>query len=237
MINFNSEGVTPTASFIKDIHTGSFQELLPEIFLIKGAKNRRGFDQAYAIIKGKEVLLIDAVEETYREATSYLLKNGYSIKAILITGKGVLEDAYANLQILAEDSGGAEIYMHPEISSQDFATRELTGKDQLLNSFELEAYVLPGKEGQVVLYSTQHGGILFTGDSALGSDYGSDEFLFTRGREKNEKAAFKVEEFWKNWKREFTYLFPRKGKPALQVDPQTRTTLLARLSRGAKEVE
>src|SRR5690554_1449956 len=99
MLELNTEGITPTAAFIRDLHTGIFQELLSGVFMIKGAKNDRGFDQAYGILKGKkELVLIDMVEEAYKEALDHLLHNGYNIKAILITGKAVSNDCYADFE-------------------------------------------------------------------------------------------------------------------------------------------
>lgn len=237
MIEFNTEGITPTAASINDLHTGKFRELLPGILMIKGAKNERGFDQAYGILKGKDLLLIDVVEEAYREAVEDLLHNGYKIKAILITGKAVRNDAYAGLKTLSEDANGAEIYIYPEIAPQDFETKSLIQRDELLSNFDLEPHVLPQKDGQVVLYCSRHNGIVFAGDSALGSDYGSDEFLFTRGREQKGKEAFPVEEFWQGFRKDFDYFFSRQGKPAIEVDARTRTTLLNQLARGEAGLE
>lgn len=236
MIQYNTEGITPTAAFIRDLHTGNFAEILPDVFMIKGAKNDRGFDQAYGLRKGKkDLLLIDAVEEAYREAVEELLHDGYSIKAILITGKGVLNDCYTDLATLSEDFGGADIYIHPDIAPKDdFETKALNGNNSLLSSFGIEVHTLPKKEGEVILYTNKHNGIVFTGDSAVGSDYASDEFLFTRGKEAKEKVHFQVEEFWQGFDKNFDYFFTRKGKPALEVDARTRTTLLDRLSRGEK---
>lgn len=232
MIEFNTEGITPTAAFIKDVHTGKFQELLSDIFMIKGAKNERGFDQGYAILKGKDLVLIDVVEEAYKEAVEHLRNNGYNIKAILVTGKAVRNDAYADFKTVSKDAGGADIYIHPDLAPQDFETKSLSGRDALLSSFDLEPYTVPGKEGQVILYCSRHNGIVFAGDSALGSSYGSDKFLFTRGREQKEKEAFPVEEFWQGFKKDFDYFFSRQGKPAIEVDERTRTSLLDRLARG-----
>ncbi len=233
MIEFNTEGITPTAAFIQDLHTGKFQELLPGIFMIKGAKNDRGFDQTYGILKGKkDLVLIDAVEEAYRKPVENLLNDGYKIKAVLITGKEVLNDCYADLKSISKDFGDAEIYTDSEIAPQGFETKDLKGRDALLGEFDLEAHKIPQKEGQVIVYCDRHNGIIFSGDSALGSDYGSDEFLFTRGRELNEKEAFAVEEFWKGFNKDFDYFFPRQGKPALEVDARTRTTLLTELAKG-----
>lgn len=232
MLELNTAGTLPTAASIRDLHTGKFREVLPGIFMIKGAKNDRGFDQAYAVVNGKDLLLIDAVEEAYKGAIDYLLHNGYNINAILVTGKQVRNDSYPDLQTLSKDTGGASIYMHPEIAPGDLETKGLTGRDELLGKFDLEPHVVPGKEGQVILYCNRHNGIIFAGDSALGSDYGSDEFLFTRGREQKGKEAFPVEEFWQGFRKEFSYFFSRQGKPAIEVDDRTRTSLLDRLARG-----
>lgn len=237
MIEFNTEGITPTAASIQNLHTGKFRELLPGIFMIKGAKNDRGFDQGYGILKGKDLVLIDVVEEAYNEAIEYLLHNGYNIKAILITGKDVRNDVYPDFKTLSKKTNGADIYIHPEIAPGDFETKELKQRDELLSKFDLEPHVLPQKEGQVVLFCSRHNGIVFAGDSALGSDYGSDEFLFTRGREQKEKEAFPVEEFWQGFRKDFDYFFPRQGKPAIEVDERTRTSLLDRLARGEAGIE
>ena len=219
MIEFNTEGVTPTEGYIKDLHTGKFREMLPGILMIKGAKNERGFDQAYGILNGqKDLVLIDAVEEAYADAIEELVGDGYKIRAILITSKGVGIDCYTDFETLSEVAGGADIYIHPEIAPQDFETKSLSERDSLLSKFDLEPNVLPGKEGQVVLYCNRHNGIVFAGDSAIGSEYGSDEFLFTRGREQNEKKAMAVEEFWTGFRNDFDYFFTRQGKPAVEVD-------------------
>lgn len=237
MIEFNTEGITPTAASIRDLHTGKFREVLPGIFMIKGAKNQRGFDQGYAILNGKDLVLIDVVENAYKEALGYLQHNGYNIKAVLLTGKAVSNDAYADFQTLSEDLDDADIYIHPDIAPQDFETKPLTGRDEILSKFDLEPHVLPGKEGQVVVYCSRHNGIIFAGDSALGSDYGTDQFFFTRGREQKEEEAFAVEKFWREFKKDFDYFFPRQGKPALEVDGRTRTTLLSRLGKGESGLE
>lgn len=238
MLELNTEGITPTAAFIRDLHTGIFQETVPGIFMIKGAKNDRGFDQAYGVLKGrKELVLIDVVEEAYKEAIGHLLHEGYSIKAILITGKGVRNDCYAGLETLSQDAGGADIYIHPDIAPQDYETKALNRRDELLSNFDLEPLIVPGKEGQVVLYCSRHNGIVFAGDSAIGSDYGTDDFLFTRGREQQDKLAFQVEEFWQGFEKNFDYFFSRKGKPGLEIDPRTRTSLLDRLARGEAGLE
>lgn len=233
-IEHNSEGMSPTGSFIANLHTGKFVQILPNTYIIKGAINDRGFDQGYALsnFNNKEFILIDVVQEATREAVETLVKDGYKFKAILITGQSVLNEAYADLSQLSADAGGADIYLHPDLSSDSNETKALTQNDSLLSSFDLHTEELPaGEKGEVLLYSGFNNGMLFAGDTAKGSSYESDDFLFSREEQDKESEEFTIKDFWKSYDRKFAYFFPRQGKPAIEVDDRTRTSLLDRLSR------
>jgi hypothetical protein len=233
MIEFNKEGFNPTAGFIEDLHTGTFRELVSNILIIKGAKNDRGFDQAYGILNGKkELLLIDAVEEAYDEAIQNLVSNGYKIRAILITGKKVLDDCFKGLEALSKDAGDADIYLHPEIAPQDFETKSLTQRDAVLSHFDIEPYAVPGKNGQVVLYTNKHNGIIFAGESAIGADYDVEDDQFSRETESNDNDARALEKFWNGFRNDFDYFFTRKGKPAIEFDGPARVALLDGLAQN-----
>lgn len=233
----NTTGITPTPKFIADQHTGKFFQLLPNLYMIKGAINDRGFDQAYAVQKRnkEEYILIDAVGLATKEAVEKLLSNGHKIEAILITNQNVLNDAYADLQTISEDAGGAAIYMHPKNTvKDDFPTKDLNGNDALLNNYNLSIYDLPGIDnGASLIYYDQNGGILFTGDSAKGSAYDTDEFTFTRDTIENKTKDFEVGQSWIQFEPDFSYLFPRQGKPAVQIDAGTRSDILNKLRRGS----
>lgn len=234
-IEYNTGGITPTAEFIDNQHTGKFIEILPNTFMIKGAINDRGFDQGYALKRGKsELLLIDVVEEATKEAVTTIVKDRYEIKAILITSKSVLQDAYADLATISEEAGGADIYLHPEIDTDDdFETKRLTDNDSLLKSFNLDVHKLPsGKEGAVLIYSDKNDGMLFTGDSAKGSQYDTDSFVFTREKQEKKDDEFELARDWQNYDKDFTYLLPRQGKPALEINRATKANILNWLSRG-----
>lgn len=236
-IEHNTAGINPTAEFIDNQHTGKFVELLPGTYMIKGAKNDRGFDQAYALANNnrKELILIDVVEEAYKEAVETIVKDGYKIKAILITGKSVLNDAYADLETLSEDAGGAEIYLHPDIQNEtDFKVKDLSSNDSLISSFKLEVFELPpNKNGEVLIFSGKNEGMLFVGDSAKGSDYNSDTFIFSREKQEKQSNEFEISKYWQSFRKEFTYFFPRTGKPAIEVDSRTRSNIMSWLSRGS----
>lgn len=236
-IEHNTAGINPTAEHIDNLHTGKFVELLPGTYMIKGAINDRGFDQAYALTnnKPKELILIDVVEEAYREAVETIVKDGYDIKAILITGKTVLNDAYADLETLSEDAGGAKIYLHPDIQPEtEFEVHDLTSSDSLISNFNLEVFELPpNKKGEVLIFSGKNEGMLFAGDSAKGSDYESDTFIFSREKQEKQSDEFEISKYWQNFRKEFTYFFPRMGKPAIEVNGLTRSNILNWLSRGS----
>lgn len=229
------DGINPTAEFIANQHTGQFVKLLPDTLMIKGAKNDRGFDQGYALKKlnKKEYILIDVVELATKNAVEELINDGSTISGILITSDTVLRDAYADLETLSKDAGGADIYLHPNSSAEkDFATKSLRGSNAKLNSYGLDIIELPGKIPAVLVCARSNGGMLFPGDSAKGSAYDTDQSIFTRAKLDNKSQEFDLVEFWRAFNLEFRYLFPRQGKPEIDLEAGTRTDILNRLSRG-----
>lgn len=230
----NKGGFNPTASFIANQPSGTFIEILPATHMIKGAVNDLGSDQAYAVNNIKnEFILIDVVEMATKEAVESIVRDGEKIRAILITSKKVLNDAYADLQTLSGDAGGAEVYLHPTIAEEmDFETGNLSTTDSLLSSFNLEVYDLEDPNGSVLIYSSDNNGMLFTGESAVGSDYDSDNFRFSREELERKDDEFALAERWKKMDKEFDYLFPRKGKPVIEVDDAMRPNIINWLSRG-----
>lgn len=228
-------GITPTPEFIADQHTGKFVNILPEAYIIKGAKNDRGFDQAYALGNhNQEYVLIDVVELASKDAVQKMIKNGDTVRAILITGDSVMQDAYADLETISKDAGGADIYIHQDSAFKDeFDTKDLSSSDHLLSSFGLEVIDFSiRKKPAVLIYSTRNGGMLFTGDSAQGSKYENYWSTFHREKQEKKEDEFAISKHWSNYGKKFYYLFPRKGKPAVKVDNQTQTEILNKLSRG-----
>jgi hypothetical protein len=164
-----------------------------------------------------------------------LVNGGFNCRAILITGESVLKVSYADLQTISKAAGGADIYAHRRIAKDvDFDLKSITAKDPLMKSFDLDVQELTGdKSGGVLIYSDLNEGMLFTGDNAVGSAYDSDRFTFTREKLESESDEYAMAENWSTYDKEFKYLFPRKGKPAFEVDGGTRTDILNRLSRAA----
>ena len=196
----NTEGINPTPQFFANQHTGEFVQILPDTYMIKGGKNDRGFDQAYALKRRnkEEYLLIDAVEQATKEAVERLIDNSGKILGILISGESVLKDAYADLKTLSEDAGGADIYIHPNVSTGDkFSTKDLTQNDSLLSSFNLEVQDLSESgKGEILIYCSSNDGMLFPGDSAKGSAYDSDNLSYYRNKVDNKSLDFEIGQGW-----------------------------------------
>ncbi|MFC6860833.1 hypothetical protein [Zunongwangia atlantica] len=224
-----------SAEYIQQGETGKFLKLIPDTFLIKGKEKDGVFNQGYAIrhINRRDILLIDVVEEETKAAVKKLVNDGYQIKGILITCDGILDDAYADLKTISEDANDAPIYAHPRNNfKDDFKTKDITTQANDLKHFGIKVIDLPGNGGaSVLVYSDINDGMLFPGDDAVGSDYDSELNTFKRPEMKRENDDFGLAESWSAFEDEFTYFFPRKGKPAFNVDEGRQIDILNGLSR------
>ncbi|UAB83415.1 MBL fold metallo-hydrolase [Zunongwangia sp. SCSIO 43204] len=224
-----------SAEYIQQGETGKFLKLIPDTFLIKGKEKDGVFNQGYAIrhINRRDIILIDVVEEDTKGAVKKLVDEGYQIKGILITCDGILDDAYADLKTISEDANGAPIYAHPRNNfKDDFKTKDITTQANDLKHFGIKVIDLPGNGGaSVLVYSEINDGMLFPGDDAVGSDYDSELNTFKRPEMKRENDDFGLAESWNAFEDEFTYFFPRKGKPAFNVDEGQQIDILNGLSR------
>ncbi len=224
-----------SAEFIQQGETGKFLKLIPDTFIIKGAEKEIGFHQGYAIrhINRKDIILIDAVEKSTKEAVKKLVEDGYSIKGILISNNLVYKTAYDNLKTLSEDAGGAAIYMHPRITVKNGDhVKDITGRHNIIKNFGLTITDLPGNGGgSVLIYSEINDGMLFTGADAEGSPYDSDLNTFKRGKMDSKNDEYGLAEAWGSYVMPFTYLFPLCGKPGFNLDEGHQRDILNILSR------
>ncbi|MUP45712.1 hypothetical protein E0K83_08135 [Gramella sp. BOM4] len=225
-----------SAEFIQKGETGKFLKLIPDTFLIKGEEKDGVFNQGYAIrhLNRRDMLLIDVVEKSTKDAVKRLVEEGYNIKGILLTCDAVLNSAYADLKTISEDAGGAPIFAHPRNNIKDsFKTRDITKKDKVLDSFDINIFDLPGSEGaSVVVYTEINDGMLFPGEDAVGSSYDSDLNTFSRPEKKNENNDYGLAESWAAFDTPFTYLFPRKGKPGFNLEEGHQIDILNKLGKS-----
>ncbi len=227
---------TQTPEFIGQGETGKFLKLLPDTFIIKGEAGKDGFNQGYAIRhqNQKDIILIDVIEKATKDAIKKWVKDGYNIKAILISNTSVFKNAYAELKTISKDAGGAQIYAHPMTTiKEDFKIKDITAKkNELFKSFGLTIYNLPGNGGgSVIIFSDINEGMLFTGEDALGSSYDSELNGFTRPQMKSKNDEYGLAHSWSEFEQPFTYLFPLCGKPGYNLEEEDQSAILNKLSR------
>lgn len=224
-----------SAEYIQKGETGKFLKLIPDTFIIKGEVKDETFNQGYALrhINRRDIILIDVVEESSKKAVQKLVEDGYNIKGLLITCDGILKDAYADLKTLSENAGGAPVYAHPRNNfKDDFKTKDIMTNANDLKHFGLKVIDLPGDGGaSVLIYSEVNQGMVFPGEDAVGSPYNSDLNTFERPKMKRENDNFGLAESWSAFDEDFTYFFPRKGKPAFNIEEGARIDILNKLSR------
>ncbi|MCJ7759241.1 MAG: MBL fold metallo-hydrolase, partial [Gillisia sp.] len=169
-----------------------------------------------------------------REAVKKWVKDGYNIKAILISNTSVFKNAYADLKTISKDAGGAPIYAHPMTTvKEDFTIKDITAKkNELFKSFGLTIFNLPGNGGgSVLIYSDINEGMLFTGEDALGSPYDSELNEFTRPQMKSKNDEYGLAQSWSEFEQPFSYLFSLCGKPGYDLEEEDQSTILNKLSR------
>lgn len=225
-----------TPEFVEKSEDGKFLKMIPDTFIIKGDKIDGKYNQAYAIrhLNRRDILLIDVVEKSTKAAVKKLVEEGYNIKGILITCDGILKTAYADLKTISADAGDAPIYAHPRNNfKDDYRTKDITGRDKVLDSFGINIFDLPGSEGaSVVVYSDINEGMLFPGEDAVGSDYDSDLNTFSRPEKKNSNNDYGLAESWAAFDTPFAYLFPRKGKPGFNLEEGQQIDILNGLGKS-----
>ena len=224
-----------SAEFIEQGETGKFLKLIPDTFIIKGNEREGGGHQGYALrhLNRKDIILIDVVESSTKEAVKKLVSDGYTIKGIFISNSDVYKTAYDNLKTLSEDAGGAPIFMHPRISLQNGdKVKDITSKNEVMKHFGLTITDLPGNGGgSVLIYSDINDGMLFTGADAEGSAYDSEENIFVRPKLEHKNDEYGLAEAWGAYDKSFAYLFPLKGKPGFNLDGGKQQDILSKLNR------
>lgn len=217
--------------FIEQAEEGKFHKLIPDTFIIK----MEGGKQGYAIrhLNRKDILLIDTVGQGAQQAIKNLVSDGYTIKGLIITHRGAMENAYGSLKEISEDMGKAPIFIHSmNLSDSSFAATDITRKSNILDHFSIRIHDFPAKSGESSLvYSEINDGMVFSGCCAVGAPYGSDQTGFERADMGNENKDFSLAESWRTFIEEFTYFFPFKGKPGFNLSEGEQKDIITKLGR------
>src|SRR5690554_2363127 len=183
-----------SAEFIAQAEEGKFLKLIPDTFIIKMEDGKQGY--AIRHLNRKDILLIDTTGKSAQKAVQNLVKDGYTIKGIILTHRGSLEGAYSSLQTISEDAGGAPIFTHSmNLSDSSFKVNDISKKSKVLEHFSIRIHDFPAKSGEAsVVYSEINDGMVFGGCCAIGGDYQSENNEFRRADMGNENKDFSLAE-------------------------------------------
>ena len=206
-----------SAEFIQQLEEGKFAKLIPDTFIIKTANETQGY--AIRHLNRQDMVLIDTTGKGAQDGVKHLVEEGYKVKAIFLTHEGAIKNAYASLKTISEDAGGAPIFSHP-VNHHDTSleVKDITTKNNVLDHFSLSVRDFPDTSGEAaVIYSEINEGMVFCGNTAVGSSYDTEEKGFKRPDIGSENKNFSLAEGWRSYMREFRYFFPYKGKPAFNL--------------------
>jgi glyoxylase-like metal-dependent hydrolase (beta-lactamase superfamily II) len=151
--------------------------LLPDIALIEssdaGAEEAHLSTNTYALLNSGRMLLLDTNLSTLLPFVRQLSDNGYSPSALVLSHRHVvgLGDAIGDLSTEFK----IPVLLHPiDASHQQALVSGIQFENPIghpiLGEFGFEALLFPGQTaGSLVLYTAKHGGVLLTGDSAMGT--------------------------------------------------------------------
>lgn len=221
-----------SAEFIEQAEEGKFLKLIPDTFLIKMEEGKQGY--AIRHLNRKDILLIDTTGRAAQKAVKNLVKDGYTIKGIILTHRGTLENTYASLETVSQDAGGAPIFTHSiNLTDSSFKVNDISRKSNVFDHFSIRIYDFPAKSGEAsVVYSEINDGMLFAGCCAMGAEYGTDKKDFYRADMGNKDKDFSLAESWRAFTEDFTYFFPHKGKPGFNLSEGEQTDIIQKLGHS-----
>lgn len=223
-----------SAEFIQNSEEGKFLKLISDTFIIKTENGTQGY--AIRHLNGKDFILIDTTAKGAQDAVKKLLQDGYNIKAIILTHRETITNAYASLKTISEDAGGAPIFTHPiNVSDSSFSVKNISLKNNIFDHFSLTVYDFPCKSGEAaVLHSEINEGMLFAGCSAEGSNYDAEQTDFKQPNIGSENKQFSLSESWSGVIQEFRYLFPYRGKPGFNLSEGQQKDIIIKLGSTGK---
>ena len=130
-------------------------------------------NNSYAVLSDGGAVYVDAPFEKLLPLVRQIAEEGYYPAALLLTHRHVA--AQAEMLGAFEQEFGVPLFLHPvdarhpQAARTGFAFEDPTGSE-LLGRFGLDVRLFPGHtEGHVLVYWERHGGIVLTGDAAMGT--------------------------------------------------------------------
>lgn len=174
------------------------------------------------------------VHEDSIENIQELLQDGFTVSALLLTHSDLVDQSYTSMKQLSQDLGGAPIFIHPLDSKKSASDLEdILQKNEIFDRFAISVYHTPGHTGgSVMIHSKINNGMLFTGDSAVGSPYDVDQYYFERPPIADETRDQGLAKSWSVFTKPFKHILPLHGKPQFGLTEGDQIDIILNLSKN-----
>ena len=161
----------------------TLEKLYDDLYVLQhadpGARRAGMTTNSYAVLSDDSAVYIDVGSESLRPLVNQVTEMGYTPAALLLSHRHVATSSDTLLMFARKF--GVPVFLHPVDARNPQAAQsgiEFVDpiENDLLRQFDLEARFFPGHtEGHIVNYWDQHGGVLFTGDAAMGTTIEQDQ--------------------------------------------------------------
>ena len=210
-----------------DTFSNTARKLREDVLLLPhheaGALERGLVTNCYALLCGPNTLLVDAVFADVLPAVHALAQAGHAPTALVLTHRHVVPQAETLPEIVEQYR--IPVFLHPNDAAHPQARRwpDLRYADPtaspLLAECGAEAIPFPGHtEGHIMLYRAVEGGLLLTGDCAVGPtlrDADKDTATMIRPPLSFNVSDAALRNGWIAFRRPVTALCPYHGMPLL----------------------
>ncbi len=199
---------------IKQTEPGQDVQVLDNLVMFRVDKHRFRYGQSYALLRGDQMILIDAVHAATRAAIDRW-RNTHTPAALILTHSDLLAQAFGPLSEVSAWLDAPVIIHSQDRSGQ--AAEAIEDVQDTLHQHQLRYFHVPGHTlGSIMIYAEPEQ-YLFAGDAAVGANYEKESTDFTHPPiDASDWSHF--EEQWSQVDVPVKHLFPLHGKPAFAVE-------------------
>jgi hypothetical protein len=161
------------------LNNPTLDERYDDLFVLQHSSRRAGMStNAYAVLSDEGAVYIDAAVESLLPLIRQVADDGYEPAALLLTHRHVASDG--DILETFKQEFDVPIFLHPKDAQHSQAASGIDFRDptesDLLAAFDIDVQLFSGHtEGHVLIRWHRHGGVLFTGDAAMGPTVQQDE--------------------------------------------------------------
>ena len=206
-----------TTEIIQNINQkapGQDVPVLDNLVMFRVDKQRFRYGQSYALLRGDQMILVDAVHQATRAAVDRW-RERYTPVALFLTHSDLISQAFGPMSKVAEWIE-APVLIHSQDRNGQ-AIQPVEEAEELLAQHQLRYFHVPGHTPGSSLLYTEAEQFLFVGDAAVGNNYEKEATSFTHAPiSSSDWTTF--ERAWKAVNVPVRGLFPLHGQPAFALE-------------------